>query len=501
MKATNVPAKWLSIIGPGAIIASLTIGAGELVFSSRGGALFGYDLLAFFLLICFLKWALVLITARHMVLSGSHPLQRWCELPGPRGWLVWVFLLLAIIAFPIWVGFHAGTIGTLVVWLIGPLSNSRDWLGLTAESSHALYGIVVLALVMILVRTGSYQRLEGIQIGIVVLMLACVTVSLWLLKPDWMEILGSLVSFRMLEYPDWVASSYPKVAERPIWMELATYVGVLGGSGYDYLAYVSFLRDKGWGAASGPELTIEGIQEVAKDSNHPHRKWLRIPLIDATVSFAIVLFFSAIFVACGNIVLRPAHQIPDGTDLLTLQAKFVDAGSSWMRPFYFCGAFLAMFGTLYGTIEVAPTVAREFIRALFKFEVEPRNLHRWVTNWVGMGGAIVLLWSLLSVHYSGNGKPPGLIALLDPANLFTGVLACGWIAGLACWTELKFFPSQLRAPRLLIAVNSFSCIVFVAIGIKAYWDYGGTNALLLLFSTLVMGWIAATIFREVRSTN
>ena len=40
-----VPAKWMSIIGPGAIIASLTIGAGELVFSSRGGALFGYDLL------------------------------------------------------------------------------------------------------------------------------------------------------------------------------------------------------------------------------------------------------------------------------------------------------------------------------------------------------------------------------------------------------------------------------------------------------------------------
>ena len=53
------PLKWLTVFGPGAVIASLTIGSGELIFSSRGGALFGYRLLWFFLLVLLSKWVLV----------------------------------------------------------------------------------------------------------------------------------------------------------------------------------------------------------------------------------------------------------------------------------------------------------------------------------------------------------------------------------------------------------------------------------------------------------
>ena len=110
--------EWLKFFGPGAILASLTIGVGELVFSTRAGALFGYNLLWFFALILFLKWVLVYSTARHIALTGAHPFQRWMELPGPRGWLPILFLVLAAAAFPIWVAFHSGTLGTLVAALL-----------------------------------------------------------------------------------------------------------------------------------------------------------------------------------------------------------------------------------------------------------------------------------------------------------------------------------------------------------------------------------------------
>ena len=70
------PARWIAVFGPGAIIASLTIGTGELIFSSRAGALFGYDILWLFLLTCALKWVLVFSSARHMVVSGVHPFER-----------------------------------------------------------------------------------------------------------------------------------------------------------------------------------------------------------------------------------------------------------------------------------------------------------------------------------------------------------------------------------------------------------------------------------------
>ena len=81
------PMRWVAIFGPGAIIASLTIGTGELIFSSRGGAIFGYRILFLFVIISLLKWVLVYSTARHMVLTGTHPFERWLSLPGPRGWL------------------------------------------------------------------------------------------------------------------------------------------------------------------------------------------------------------------------------------------------------------------------------------------------------------------------------------------------------------------------------------------------------------------------------
>ena len=41
-------------------MASLTIGTGELIFSSRGGALFGYRILFLFVVISLLKWGLVI---------------------------------------------------------------------------------------------------------------------------------------------------------------------------------------------------------------------------------------------------------------------------------------------------------------------------------------------------------------------------------------------------------------------------------------------------------
>jgi len=477
------PAGWLALFGPGAIVASLTIGAGELVFSSRGGALFGYRLLGLFLIICVLKWSLVLATARHIVLTGAHPLQRWVEFPGPRGWLPMVFLLLAVASFPVWVGFHAGTVGTLLASLTGTQDALRG-------ASHFVWGLLVLAATMVLVWTGSYQRLERIQIGVVALMLGCVSLSLYYLQPDWRALVLGLFQLSEVRYPEWI-DKYPQIAQRPLWVELATYVGVIGGSGYDYLAYVSFLRDKHWGGAAQSILDGAALQRLAAQPRHPNRQWLVAPLIDATLSFSIVFLFSAVFLTLGTLVLHPAQKVPSGTDLLTLQAEFVGAGAAALKPIYFVGALLAMLGTLYGTIEVAPTVARELGRALVPTWNESRHFHRRVTAFVGVGGALVLLLSLAEFARSGSEQPPGLIAILTPANLFTGVLACGLIAHLAVWADWRWLPRQLRMGWLLVGLNTGGGLLFLLLGLKAYWDHGGATAWWILAGTVCAGLAAA----------
>ena len=102
---------WLSLFGPGAIVASVTIGTGELIFSTRGGVLFGYNILFLFLTISLLKWALVFGTSEHLLLTGVHPFRRMLDLPGPRGWMALMFLLIILVAQPVWVSFHSSVLG------------------------------------------------------------------------------------------------------------------------------------------------------------------------------------------------------------------------------------------------------------------------------------------------------------------------------------------------------------------------------------------------------
>jgi len=244
--------------------------------------LFGYQLLSLFLVVCVFKWALVFATARHMVLTGAHPFQRWVELPGPRGWLPMVFLLLAIVSFPIWVSFHAGTLGTLVSGLLHPETSGTE--------THLLWGMVILFIVVGLTFTGSYGRLEKLQLIFVLLMLFAVTVSLFLVHPEWGDLLAGFANVTPPVYPEWVAE-HPDIAKRPVWVELSTYVGVIGGSGYDYLAYVTYLRDKQWGLASNEQPSPVPVAAHDEAARIRLRQWCRAPLIDCTMSFAIVLLF------------------------------------------------------------------------------------------------------------------------------------------------------------------------------------------------------------------
>lgn len=481
------PLAWFTLFGPGAVIASLTIGSGELIFSSRGGAIFGYRLLWFFLLILVFKWVLVIVTARHMVLTGAHPFQRWMELPGPRGWFPLVLFILAAICFPIWVCFHAGTLGTLVSWLAG---TEQAWHG----GAFYLWGMALLAATLALVFAGGYSTLERVQLIIVLLMLACVVISVFLVKPDWWEFLKGLLIPQSLEYPAWIAA-HKEIAARPVWVETTTYVGVIGGSGYDYLAYVSYLRDKRWGRAGGGVATDAELEAMAANPQDMNRRWVRAVWIDCTLSFAAVLLFSAVFVVCGAVILGPQHKLPSGSNLLALQAEFVTPIYPWLKYVYFVGAFLTILGTLYGTIEVAPTVLREMARAMNPALATrlAGPLRHWSVLWVGAGGFVVLAFSFGFHVTSGLENPPGLIALLTPANLFTGVLSCGLICLLSLWSERRFLPPALRTSVTLTLLTAVAGAIFLALGLKAYWDHGGLMALAILGGTLAVGLIAARI--------
>ena len=104
------------IVGPGAIIASVTVGTGETIFSPRLGAIFGYAMLWVILVSVIFKGVLVYTGGRHLVLTGEHPMAAWARLPGPRAWMPALIGTVALVSFPLRVAALSDAVASLSVW-------------------------------------------------------------------------------------------------------------------------------------------------------------------------------------------------------------------------------------------------------------------------------------------------------------------------------------------------------------------------------------------------
>lgn len=361
-----------------------------------------------------------------------------------------------------------------------------------------LGGALLVVSMVILALTGGYGSLERIQLVIVVCMLFAMLVALVLLRPDWLQMAYGLCVPQPLRYPEWLLRDgrpeMQMIARHSEWVEATLYVGVIGGGGYDYLAYTSFLRDKGWGMAQRSGIQCP-VGERAK-----LRQWVRAPLIDCTLSFLAVVVFSGVFVASGTLLLGPQHQLPSDQAFLEHQAQFVTRVHPWLYVLYVVGVFLTMLGTLYGTLEVAPTIFRESSMALGggistkEFASQP-NRRSGAILWCGLGALGVLAMCFLHQWQGKGARPPGLTSILIPANLFTGVFLCGITCLCNPWMD-RTLPQELRASPLLVSLNYLAGCLFVAIAIKGAWDQYGMYALLILCGTFVAGGVGAALWNK-----
>src|ERR671914_2078416 len=117
----------LAYFGPGAIVASLTIGSGEVVFASRAGAVFGYAVLWALVAALVAKGALVYASNHYITVTGEHPMSRFAKIfPGPRGWFPILIGVLALASFPTFASGLSIALGTYLQQELG-LGNAQVW--------------------------------------------------------------------------------------------------------------------------------------------------------------------------------------------------------------------------------------------------------------------------------------------------------------------------------------------------------------------------------------
>jgi Mn2+/Fe2+ NRAMP family transporter len=445
------PLRHLRFYGPGAIIASVTIGSGETVFASRGGAIFGYSLLWCFVLGALLKAIQVYSAMRLMTLTGQHPVAYWGRMKGPRAWFPLLMIVVSLSIVPSMYSALPKFLATLLASLYD-VSYLRYEQNLNLLASGILIGCALLALGM------SYRILEWTQTAISLLFLLFVVVAFVAFRPDLSEMLCGAFLPSVPDYPEWVRATYPAVAARPPWVEVMTYVGIIGGNSTDYIAYLSFLREKNWGLAG---LKSEAPAYLADEDVTEGKLWLRAPRLDALMSFGLVALFSMAFLVLGALILSPARLIPDGAELLTVQARFLTDLHASLFPLYVAGILMVFFGTIYGAIELHTRALYECGRVVFRSLAEtPLVKFRRYLVVYAIGSGLLLIWT--------DWDP---VALLTPPALLGGLLACGLWCFTMLWADRRFTPSPLRlggGPQTGLWISG---ALLTGFGLTAIYDY------------------------------
>lgn len=379
--------------GPAAVIASLSIGAGETIMVTGVGAWAEYGLLWLVLLSVLTKGVFVTyLLGRYTAASGQHIGPRLLQLPGPRGWLLHAIVWMELIAMTLALAAVAKPCGNLVVYLLRA--------SLPGSVSHAtwenLCTTLFLAAALILSLYTSYMALEKQQIVICGILVGGTILSTFMIGPRVVDALVGTFRFGHLPpVPEWA----PPTVRNDYWLNLATVFGYVGSTVSPYIAYANWISIRGFGLSGHPNIqdiraradASARIDYLPDDPAEAHRlRALLSPLRWDVGMGAVVLFIvTASFMMAGAVGLYPRHLSLPGNafDLLTRQGHIWEHLHRGLVPVYYVAVLAALWGTLATIPEAETRVAHEFFSAIWpRFASFPfRGLQ-----------AIIVLWFLVA---------------------------------------------------------------------------------------------------------
>ena len=461
-------------LGPGIVIASVTIGSGELVLASRSGAVFGNQLLWCFVLAGAFKCVQVYGAARHITLTGEHPLTYWSNFPGPPLWFPLLIALPTLAVMPIAFSAISETLAGYIHELAGPLAGQQVGPYQHIEFRENFWGTLILSLCLCLAIASSLKILERVSAFVLGILLTCVIVSVAFCDPDWWEICRGIVWPRVPEYDAWILKEYADTFERRSpWLEIALYLTAVGGGTFDYVGYVGMLREKKWGlagrtTASREELNalVNSNDQAAKEQLQRARQWTRAPLLDATSSFGIVILVTLLFAILGAEILNEQHSVPDNSQLLSQQETFLTILHPQLKWIYRGGVFLAFIGTLYGAFEVYKYTFIESIRAFSPRLASKKNDRRngqLMFGYCYIGG-LTMIW--LPQSLAGN-----VVDRMTFGAVIGGATLCGLWCFAMLWTDAKRLPKPLRMGPALWWSTLIAGVVMTGLGSQTLLVY------------------------------
>ena len=462
-------------IGPGIIIASVTIGSGELVWASRSGAIFGYGLLWCFLYAGVFKGIQVYTATRHFTLTGEHPMVGWKQLPGPPLWFPLLIAVPAIGLMPIAFSAIPEMLGGFMHRMSGAAGDVPVGQWGFDEFRINAWTTLVLCVCLTLAILSSEKLLERASMVVLGIIVVCVAVSVMVLGPDWFDLPAGLFIPRVAEFPDFVQT--PEYAEefkdRSPWLEVSLYLTAVGGGAYDYIGYIGLLRSRKWGLAGRRVASLDELNAAVAPENPQAEtnvkralQWTRAPLLDTAISFFFVILVTLLFGILGTLLLHSKGVVPANNNLLNEQESFLTLLHPELRWVYRTGVFLALIGTLYGAFEVYQHTFAESVAAIAPDWTTPRRtawLRRGIVAYCFVGG-LIMVW--LPVSVAGS-----IVERMTFGSIISGAASCGLWCFAMLWLDRVRLPPPLRMSRTLQTVTWLAGIAMTALGLQTMIVY------------------------------
>ncbi|ACO48188.2 Nramp family divalent metal transporter [Deinococcus deserti] len=422
--------KWL---GPSFLWMMSAAGSGELLFTPRIAAQYGYTLLWALLIAVAFKWFINREVGRYAVCTGGNVLRGFANLPGPRHWALWFILVPQIVVAVATVAGLAGTAGTA-----GALFTSG---GAAAWS----IGIVLLAGTVIVL--GQYKLVERVITWLAVLITLAVLVTAISVTPDLGALAGGLA---------------PQLPAGVDFAEVVPWLGFMlaGAAGLVWFSY--WVQARGYGAAyAAEEVDPHSLSDTERSRL---RGWLAFLTLSNTLAVVGALIIAVAFLILGTELLRPEGLVPDESEVARTLGRLL--GDVW-GPAGFWFMVTAVVVTFSSTILSAQDgFARMFsggVRTLLTgFGVRASEVNR---TWMRRGVVVGLLVALPIGAYLLFGEPVALLQL-------AGAIEAAHIPVVALLTLLlnrRALPQELQPSGLALAATALAAVFFAAFA--AYYMY------------------------------
>lgn len=340
----------LAMVGPSIVWAAEFIGSGEVILSTRVGAILGSTVLWAIVVGIFLKYWIGMSGARYTVCTGEGMIDMFARMPGPKNWAVWLVLVAQFASGTIAIGSLASAGGVFVNSLIPITPYFGGWFVTIFAFASAW--------------SGGFNIIKYIMsVFIVVILIGVVYVAVLVFPPIGVILKG--LFFSIPKVPEW-ALAVDGINENP-WREILPLLGWAAGGFASQVWYTYWVIGAGYGASAGrgygQPADEKSLKNMSYDVAQKIKGWCHVVYYDATVAMVLGVLITGSFLIAGAGVLGANKLAPDGPEVaLTLSKIFSQNWGEFGGILFLVAGACALIGTQTGQMAGWPRLLADVFR-------------------------------------------------------------------------------------------------------------------------------------------